>query len=103
MSLSNWLRRVFFSVGAALLIIFGLIVLPLPIPFGAIMIVVGLVILIATNRATARWLRSLRRLHPAINAWIGKAEVHLPRTFRRIMELTNPFSRKKSKRRRDDA
>ncbi len=75
---------------AIVLIVVGLIVLPLPIPFGAIMIVTGLGILIATNKWAAEWVRQRRMKSPRLDSWLAAAESRLPGKLSEILRRTAP-------------
>ncbi len=79
------------SIGFAVVLIgAGLVVLPMPIPLGAIMIVSGLVLLVSVSTTVALQLRSFRRHHRDIDRWIRIAEDRLPERWRRIMKRTDP-------------
>ncbi len=82
--------RVLSLVFAITLILVGLIVLPMPIPLGAIMIVSGLVLLISVSTTVALKLRTFRRNHRDIDKWIRAAEDRLPETWRRVLRRTDP-------------
>ena len=75
---------------AIALIAVGLVVLPLPIPFGAIMIVTGLGILISSNEGAARWLHNRRVRNPGMNSWLAAAENRLPGKLGDILRRTAP-------------
>ncbi|MBU2532166.1 MAG: hypothetical protein KKB37_05470 [Alphaproteobacteria bacterium] len=79
------------SLGASLvLILTGLVVLPLPIPFGAIMIASGVVLLISASATAALWFKLLRSRSRRFNAFIQKAQIVLPRSLRDILRRTDP-------------
>lgn len=75
---------------AIALIVVGLIVLPLPIPFGAIMIVTGLGILVSSNEGAAEWVRRRRMKHPGMNRWLSVAEKRLPGKLAEVLRRTAP-------------
>jgi hypothetical protein len=75
---------------AIVLIVVGLIVLPLPIPFGAIMIVTGLGILISTSETAADWVRRRRMKSPRVDGWLASAERRLPGKLGEILRRTAP-------------
>jgi hypothetical protein len=88
--MSAVLMRFALLIIAIVLIVVGLIVLPLPIPFGAIMIVTGLGILIATNQSVAEWVRRRRMKSPRIDGWLASAEMRLPGKLGQILRRTAP-------------
>jgi len=79
------------SIASAIcLIVVGLIVLPMPIPLGAIMIVSGLVLLISVSTTVALQFKSFRRHHHDFDVWIRAAEERLPDRWKRILKRTDP-------------
>lgn len=83
--------RTFLLILAIFLILTGLIVLPLPIPFGALMIVMGVSILISTNDKAADWIRRYRVRHPKLNERLLGLERRLPERLARIVRRTSPL------------
>ena len=82
--------RPLLAILAIVLILLGLVVLPLPIPFGAIMIVTGLVVLVSVS-ATAAWaVRSFRQKHRDADAVIRSVEERLPDKLKRVFKRTDP-------------
>ena len=82
--------RPLIALFAIALIFVGLIVLPMPIPFGAIMIVGGIVLLVSAS-ATAAWMvRSFRQKHPRADVAIRKVEERLPEKLKRVLKRTDP-------------
>lgn len=77
-------------VVAIVLIIAGLIVLPMPIPFGAIMIVFGLVLLLSVSVTAVQVVRSFRQKHPDADGVIRGVENRLPTAWRRILRRSDP-------------
>lgn len=75
---------------AAVLILSGLIIFPMPIPLGAIMIAAGIVLLISASASVAIWLRSFRGRHKKTDQVIRSAEEKLPRSLKRILKRTDP-------------
>lgn len=78
------------SIVAVILIIGGIILTPLPIPFGLVLIVLGLALLITTNTAFALWLRNFRRNNPHMDEKLRKAQKWLPGFLRIPLDKTNP-------------
>jgi hypothetical protein len=77
------------TVGLVLLLA-GLVVLPLPLPFGLLMIVTGLVLLIANSVWAAGVLRRARGRSPRLNAGLRRAGGRLPRSLHRVLFATDP-------------
>ena len=84
------LTKLLAVVVSLVLIVAGLIVLPMPIPFGAIMIVSGVVLLIWASAAFALKVKSFRRHHRDANKVILNVEARLPEALRKILRRTNP-------------
>ncbi len=85
-----FLSRIALLILAIALIITGLIVLPLPIPFGALMIMVGMTILISSNDTAAGWIRKWREQNPRLNNRISVLENRLPDKLGQILRRTTP-------------
>ncbi|MFY0610612.1 MAG: hypothetical protein JXQ99_03715 [Hyphomicrobiaceae bacterium] len=81
----------FVSITAgAILFLAGLIVFPLPVPFGAVMIVAGLVLLVSSSAMIARRLRSFRQHHPGANKVIQAIEDRLPERWKKAFRRSDP-------------
>ena len=78
------------TVPSILLIGGGLILLPLPIPLGAIMILGGVALAVSTSPTARRWVRSFRSGNPRVEAFITRIRPYLPRVFRRPLDLSQP-------------
>lgn len=68
----------------------GLVVLPMPIPLGAIMIACGLVLLISASSTVAHAIRGLRRRHPGANRVIQSVEDRLPEAWKKALRRSDP-------------
>lgn len=88
--MSAFVIRIALFILAFLLIIVGLIVLPLPLPFGALMIIVGVTILISSNETAAGWVRNRRSQNPKLNGRLLVLEARLPGILGRILRRTTP-------------
>ena len=75
---------------AVLLIVVGLIVLPMPLPFGAIMIASGIVLLVSVSAAAALRMKTFRRNHRGFDGFVRKAERYLPESWRKALKRTDP-------------
>jgi Kef-type K+ transport system membrane component KefB len=82
--------RLVLAVLAVALIFAGLIILPLPIPFGAILIFIGLTILISSNTLAARWLKNRRIRNARLNNIVCTIETRLPGRLADIIRRTAP-------------
>lgn len=77
------MKLVLGSLIGMVLVLLGLVVLPLPIPFGAVMIVGGLALMVWANPWIARWIRRWRRNSTRFDAAIGKVARFLPKWLQR--------------------
>ena len=82
------------SLFAIALILVGIVVTPLPIPFGILLILLGIALLITTNTAFALWLRNFRRRHPDMDEKLRKAQKWLPGFLRIPLDKTDPDEKK---------
>lgn len=80
------------SIFAIILILIGIVLTPMPIPFGIILIVLGIALLITTNTAFALWLRNFRKRHPDMDGKIRQAQKWLPGFLRIPLDKTSPDS-----------
>lgn len=70
----------------------GLVLFPLPIPFGFMLIVIGVALLIYASDAVADTLRGYRSRHPRLNQRILHLGQRMPASIRRLFERTEPVS-----------
>jgi len=75
---------------AVVLIVVGLIVIPMPIPFGALMVVSGLVILISASPTVALFIKGYRRKYPKLDKAVRKSASILPSSWQEILKRTDP-------------
>lgn len=80
------------TIVAIALILVGIVTFPMPIPLGAVFILLGLGLLVTTNAAFALWLRNFRERHPDMEDKIRKAERWLPGPLRLPIDKTRPDS-----------
>ena len=73
-----------------LLVIAGVIVTPLPIPFGLIMIFIGLSLLVTTVPRVREWLRRQRHRYQEFSGQLNAIKGKLPRFARKLIEDTDP-------------
>jgi hypothetical protein len=88
--MTAFLWRISLLILAIVLIGAGLIVLPLPIPFGALMLVLGISLLIASNDTAAGWSRRWRVRNPRLNSRMLSLEARLPAWISKILRRTTP-------------
>jgi hypothetical protein len=85
------LTHLLYIAAALVLIGAGLIVFPLPIPFGAPMVAVGVTLLISHSRVAARGLMALRFKSPQVERAIHFLEVRAPKAIARVLRRTRPI------------
>ncbi len=74
----------------AFLVLTGLVVLPLPIPFGLIMITIGFTLLAPYVPFVQRIVKRLRTNHPALNEKLLRYRHRCPPIVRRTIDKTHP-------------
>lgn len=87
------IRRSVTLVGGVLLIVAGLLVLPLPVPVGLLMIILGVSLLVPTIPALSRYLKRLRCRYPVASSRLNHISPRLPGFVRRVIEETDPDRR----------
>jgi len=78
------------QVFGVFLIATGLVVLPLPLPFGLIMITLGCALLAPYVPYVQRLIKKMRRKWPAMNAQLLKYRDRLPAVMRKTIDKTHP-------------
>ena len=78
------------QVFAAITLVFGLVAMISPIPFGLPIVVVSLAILVSTNPRLARRLRKWRKNHPKTDKKIRKVTEKLPEPLAEPIRKTDP-------------
>ncbi|MDO6682969.1 MULTISPECIES: PGPGW domain-containing protein [unclassified Oceanobacter] len=71
-------------------IIAGIIVTPLPLPFGLVMIVIGLSLLVSTVPRVREWLRQQRHRYREFSGRLNAIKSKLPGFARKLIEDTDP-------------
>ncbi|MEO1204871.1 MAG: PGPGW domain-containing protein [Pseudomonadota bacterium] len=89
-SFKNVLRKILLAVIAVILIVVGLIVLPMPVPLGAIMIVTGLALMVSQSPSAAKQLRAFRQKNKNTNAIIQRIEDALPKWLHDRFKNSDP-------------
>ena len=88
--MSAFIWRISLFILATVLIIAGVIVLPLPLPFGLLMLILGITILISSNDTAAGWIRTWRERNPRLNNRVLLLEGRLPDRISNILRRTAP-------------
>ncbi|WP_421785764.1 hypothetical protein [Hyphobacterium sp.] len=71
------------------LILIGLPLTLSPLPFGIILVAIGLALIMANSRSARRHLQHLRAQHKCLDEWMRKAESTVPGPFDRILRQTD--------------
>lgn len=82
--------RIFFDILGLIFIIAGIFIFPLPIPIGAILIVVGSVILIMTDERARVFVRRTRARSRRFDEIMRSAQIRAPRWIAREIKRTAP-------------
>ena len=84
------------QVFGSTLVVAGLIVLPLPLPFGLIMLTIGFTLLAPYVPAVQRLIRRMRTKSPDLDAALLRYRHRFPHVVRRTIDKTNPATDKTS-------
>lgn len=74
------------------LVIAGLIVLPLPIPFGLIMLTIGFALLAPYIPAVQRLIRHMRTRWPNLDQTLRRYHDRFPPVIRKTIDKTHPLT-----------
>ncbi len=77
------------AIGSTL-VVTGLIVLPLPLPFGLIMLVIGFALLAPYIPAFQKLIRKMRRRWPNLDATLMRHRHRFPPVIKRTIDKTHP-------------
>lgn len=80
------------QIFGAVLILVGLVVLPLPLPFGLIMITIGLALLAPYVPAFQRLVRAMRRKWPNLDRSLLRYKKRFPPIIRKTIDKTHPHA-----------
>lgn len=86
----SMIKRSAQAVAGVLLVMFGIIVTPLPIPFGLLMILVGLSLLASSVPWVRQYLKALRQRYREFSGKLNRIKSKLPRFVRQLIEDTDP-------------
>ena len=78
------------QISGTVLVLVGLIVLPLPLPFGLIMLTIGFALLAPYIPAVQRLLRHLRSRWPDLDAALRRYRHKFPPIIKKTIDKTNP-------------
>jgi len=78
------------KITGSVLVLFGLVLFPMPIPVGLVMIAVGLLLLAPYFRPVQIMVRSLRRRSDKVNSALLKIKEKCPPVIRSAIEKTAP-------------
>lgn len=88
----NLVRRPLKILLAFIFIVAGLITLPLPIPAGLLMLIVGLSLLVSAIPEVRQYLRRLRKHFHQTSGWLNRIKHKMPGFARQLIEETDPDS-----------
>lgn len=86
----NGVGRTVIVVVGVLLIIVGIPITPMPIPFGLPMIITGFLMIASVSPAFRNWIRRRRELNPKLDARVAGVRDKVPGFIRRLIDLTGP-------------
>lgn len=90
MSLIGGIVRMTILVVGILLIVVGIPVTPLPIPFGLPMIITGFLMVASVSPGLQRWIRRQRERNPKLDGRIDGVRGKVPGFIRKLIDLTRP-------------
>ena len=68
----------------------GVVTLPTPVPFGAVLLSLGATLILANSRRAARLLRAARLRYPRLDARLIDLSARLPRRFSAALNRSDP-------------
>ena len=74
---------------AVLLVLVGLVTFLLPIPFGIVLLVVGIAMLMMVSPVARNWFHRLRDRYPSLDRRLASVEPHLPVSLQKILRPDN--------------
>lgn len=84
------MRRTVLGLLGLFLFLSGMVVFPLPIPFGLLMMAVGLVLLLTNSTWAPELVRRARSRWPKLDGWLRQSGRKLPRSMFRVLAATDP-------------
>lgn len=83
-------KTVLYDLIGILVIGLGFVILPLPLPFGIILIALGMLILSVENRSVRHAVRSLRIRSPKLDRALKQVQRKSPSFLRKLIAHTEP-------------
>lgn len=80
------------QVFGSTLVVTGLIILPLPIPFGLIMLTIGFALLAPYIPVVQRLIRAMRSKWPSLDGQLRRYRDRFPPVIRRTIDKTHPIT-----------
>ncbi|MEM9422719.1 MAG: PGPGW domain-containing protein [Pseudomonadota bacterium] len=84
------LLAILHKIVGGVLVLFGIVLLPMPIPFGLLLMVLGLALLAPYFVPIQRLVRSLRRKYPKVDDTMRRMKHRCPRVMKTTIEKTCP-------------
>ena len=76
-------------VAAVLMVLIGLVTFLLPIPFGIVLLLMGISMLMMVSPPVRAWFHRLRRRYPSLDRRLASIEPHLPASLQKILRPDN--------------
>ncbi len=74
---------------AILMVLVGLVTFLLPIPFGIVLLLMGVAMLMMVSPPVRRWFHRLRDRYPSLDRHLSRLEPHLPVSLQKILRPDN--------------
>lgn len=86
---NGWRTVLYDTIGIACIVL-GVMLFPLPLPFGIIFFALGVIILAVENRSVRTLVCTVRKHNPTLNRAIEKSRKHLPGFVQSVIDMTDP-------------
>ena len=83
---------VFHRIFGVLLVVAGLVILPMPLPFGLIMITIGLALLAPYFPAVQKLIIKMRRKWPDLDKGLQRYRDRMPPVIKKTIDKTTPHA-----------
>lgn len=83
--MTRHVRNIVLLLAAAFFLAVGALMLPTPLPLGAIFFALGLALLLTASPRLQRWFQGLRYRYPGLDSRIATVESYLPEMMRRAL------------------
>ena len=74
---------------AVLMVLVGLVTFLLPIPFGIVLLLMGVSMLMMVSPPVRRWFHAMRERYPSLDRRLSNIEPHLPVSLQKILRPDN--------------